>query len=88
MLYYDRINISEEIDINKTSKSKEYICCYWYFLDKGFRFQQFVCNVCHDLSTMSVSLSHTAILNIHNPGYPCIISRISIIETINVNAKQ
>ena len=86
MLYYDRINISEEIDINKTSKSKEYdICCYWYFLDKGFRFQQFVCNVCHDLS---VSLSHTAILNIHNPGYPCIISRISIIETINVNAKQ
>ena len=89
MLYYDRINISEEIDINKTSKSKEYdTCCYWYFLDKGFRFQQFVCNVCHDLSTMSVSLSHTAILNIHNPGYPCIISRISIIETINVNAKQ
>ena len=35
MLEYDRIDISEEIDINKTSVSKECdICHYWYFLDK------------------------------------------------------
>ena len=39
MLYYDRIYISEEIDANKTSKSKMCdICHYWYFLDKGFKF--------------------------------------------------
>ena len=39
MLYYDKINISEGIDINKTSASKECdICHYWYFLDKGFKF--------------------------------------------------
>ena len=32
MLYYDRINVSERIDVNKTSKSKEWdICRYWYF---------------------------------------------------------
>ena len=37
MLYYDGINVSEGIDVNKTSKSKECdICHYWYFLDKGF----------------------------------------------------
>ena len=36
MLYYGRIDISEEIDINKTSTSKECdICHYWYFLDKA-----------------------------------------------------
>ena len=42
MLYYDRIDISEGIDVNKTSTSKECIIChYWYFLDNGFEFQSF-----------------------------------------------
>ena len=32
MLEYDRINISEDIDVNKTNSSKECdICHYWYF---------------------------------------------------------
>ena len=35
MLEYDRIDISEGIDTNKTSASKECIIChFWYFLDK------------------------------------------------------
>ena len=39
MLYYDRIQVSEEIDVNKKSKSKKCdVCHYWYFLDKGFSF--------------------------------------------------
>ena len=40
MLYYDRVDISEGIDIIKTSVSKECdVCHYWYFLDKRFKFQ-------------------------------------------------
>ena len=32
MLYHDKIELSEEIDINKTSASKECDTChYWYF---------------------------------------------------------
>ena len=32
MLHYDRIDVFEEIDINKTNASKECdICHYWYF---------------------------------------------------------
>ena len=32
MLYFDRIDVSEGIDVNKTSASKDYdICNYWYF---------------------------------------------------------
>ena len=39
MIYYDRIDVSEGIDINKTSASKESdICHYWNFLNKGFSF--------------------------------------------------
>ena len=40
-LYFDRIDVSEEIDVNKTSASKEFdICHYWYFLNRGFKFKQ------------------------------------------------
>ena len=36
MLEYDRIDILEQIDVNKTSLSKEWdICHYWYFKDIG-----------------------------------------------------
>ena len=50
MLEYDRIDISEGIDINKTNASKECgICHYWYFLDKNFNHEPYFCNGCHDL---------------------------------------
>ena len=40
MLYFDRIHIFEEIDVNKTIKSKESdICHSLYFLNKAFNFQ-------------------------------------------------
>ena len=36
ILHYDRINVSEGSNFNKTTASKECdICHYWYFLDKG-----------------------------------------------------
>ena len=48
MLEYDRIDISEGIDMDKTSKSKKCdICHYWYFLDKSFNYEKYLCNGCH-----------------------------------------
>ena len=62
MLHYDRIDVSEGIDINKTSASKECdICHYWYFLNYNFKFQKYASNSCHDLLMMSVNLSDIAI---------------------------
>ena len=47
MLYYDRIVVSEETDVNKTSASKECdICYYCYFLNYNFKFQPNICNRC------------------------------------------
>ena len=58
MLYYDRIDVTKGIDVNKTSESKECnICHYWYFLDKAFKSQTNVCNGCYELSMMSMHLS-------------------------------
>ena len=32
MLYFSRIEVSEGIDVNKTTEANEcYICHYWYF---------------------------------------------------------
>ena len=62
MLYYDRIDVSEGIDVNKTSASKECDICYcWYFLDYSFKYQANACNRCHDLLMMSINLSDIAI---------------------------
>ena len=85
MLYYDRINISEGINVNKKSEWKECdICHYYYFLDKGFKFQRNVYNRCHDLLMMSVSLSDIAILNSETADYWCINSVISKNEAVNL----
>ena len=65
MIYFDRIDISEGIDVDKTSASKECdIFHYWYFLNYNCTFQPNVCNRCHDLFVMSINLSDIAILNV------------------------
>ena len=85
MLYYDRIAVSEEIGVNKTSASKECdVCHYWYFSNYSFTFQSNICNRCHDLLMMSMNFSDIAILNIKGSDYRCIISLITKNETINL----
>ena len=85
MLYYDRTDVSEGIDINKTSLSKECdICHYWHFFCYSFKFQSNVCNRCHDLLMMSMNLSDIAILNIKGSDYRYIISLINKKEAINL----
>ena len=70
MPYYDRIDVSEGIDINKASASQECnICHCWYFLDKGFKFQPYVCNGCHDVLMLSINLGNINILKSHGVDY-------------------
>ena len=43
MLEYDSIDISQEVDVNKTSSSKERdICHYLYFKDIDFRYEPYL----------------------------------------------
>ena len=70
MLKYDRIDISEGIDTNKTSASKECnICHYWYFLDKNFNYEKYLCNGCHDLMQKAMSFSDVTIVYIKGNDY-------------------
>ena len=54
-----KIDVSEGTDVNKTSASKECeLCHYWFFKDIGFKFEEHVCNKCHNLLTMDHSLKN------------------------------
>ena len=77
MLYFDRIDVSEGIDFDKTSASKEYgFSHYCYFLNYSFKLQRNVWNRCHNLLMVSINLSDVSILNIKGSDYCCIIRLI------------
>ena len=70
MLEYDRIDISEGIDTDKTSASKECnICHYWYFLNKNFNYDPYLCNGCHDLIQKAMSFKNVAIVSTKGNDY-------------------
>ena len=57
MLEYDRIDISEGIDVDNTNKSKECMLChYWYFLHKNFSYGPYLCDDCYNFSQKSRDL--------------------------------
>lgn len=63
------------------------ICYYWYFVNKGLRFQSFARNLCHDALMFSLNRNSIAILDINGIDYGCIISGISKIKAINLIKK-
>ena len=74
MLQYEKIDVSEGIDVNKTSVSKECeLCHYWFFKDVGFKFEEHVCNRYHDLLTMAHSLKNITILSAKGATSRCLL---------------
>ena len=70
MLEYDRIDILEGVDIDKTNKSKECdICHYWCFLDKNFNYEKYFCNGCHNLMQKAMNFNDVTIVSIKKNDY-------------------
>ena len=84
MLYYNRIDISEGIDLTKSNKSKECMICHYFIFNHGFKFQDSVRNGCHDLTMLRLNISDITIITVKNVDYRCIIHNISKSETINL----
>ena len=69
-LEYDRIDISEGIEMNKTSASKDCdICHYWYFLHKYFSYESYLCNGCYDLMQKAMNFNDVYIASIKGNDY-------------------
>ena len=78
MIRYQKIDVLEGIDVNKTSASKECeLCHYWFFKDFEFKFEEHVCNKYHDVLTIAHSLKDIAILSTKGKTYRCILMGIS-----------
>ena len=85
MLEYDRIDISEGIDVNKTGASKEcYICHYWYFKDIGFKYEKYHCNGCHELIQKAMSFNNVAIVYVKGSAYRIHLWYMSKDDAINI----
>ena len=85
MLEYDRINISEGIDANKTSASKEcHICHYWYFKNIDFKYEPYLCNGCDNLMQKAMSFNNAAIVYVKGSDYRIHFSYMSKDDTINI----
>ena len=95
MWEYDRIDISEGIDVNKTNASKEYdMCHYWYLSDKGFKFEPYLCNSCHDLMQKALSFDDISIASVKGSDnkihfwYMNKDDAINILKSSNLNEKS
>ena len=57
MLEYDRIDLSEGIDTtrNKLISRECNLCGFYYFFNKNFNYQRYLCNGCHDMSIKAIS---------------------------------
>ena len=70
MLEYDRIDISEGIDVNENKhiSKKCSLCKSYYFLDKNFNYRPYSCDGCYDMSLKAVSIKNLTIIN-HNGNH-------------------
>ena len=65
MLEFDKINISEGIDVNKTNESKKCMLCrYWYFLNKNFSYGPFLCDGCYNIMQKSINFENIDVVHI------------------------
>ena len=85
MLEYDRIDISEDIDVNKTSLLKECdVCHYWYLKNIGFKQEPYLWNGCHDLMQKAMSFNNIAIVYVKGNVYRNNFWYISKDDAINI----
>ena len=65
MLVYERINISDGVDANKSYESKVCILChYWYFLDKNFSYGPYLCDGYYNMTQKCNELKNVTIIRI------------------------
>ena len=87
MLEYDRIDISERLDINKTNKSNECkVCHYCCFKDIGLKYEQHLCNGCHSLLPKAISFNNITFVYVKRSAYRihfCFISKDDAINIMN-----
>ena len=85
MQEYDRVDISEGTDVNKTNLSKKCdIRHYWYFRYIGFKYEKYLCNGCHDLMQKAMSFNNVAIVYVKGSAYRIHFWYMSKDDAVNI----
>ena len=65
MLAYERINISDGLDVNESDKSKKCMLCHHrYFLDRNFSYWPYLCDGYYNMTQKCNELKNIAIIPI------------------------
>ena len=89
MLAYERIDISDGIDVNKSDESKGCMLChYWYFLDKSFSYGSYLCDGCYYMTQKCNKLKNIAIICIKKSIYKTCFLFMSKHEARKLMAKS
>ena len=62
MLHYDKIDLSAVIHFVKSQNNVKCIVCYYWYFNYVFKFQNSICNGCHDMTMLCLNLSYIAIV--------------------------
>ena len=86
MLEYDRIDLSEGIDINKCKyiSKKRSLCKFYYFLDKKFNYGPYLCNGCYDMSLKAISIKNLDIVYCGEQAYRINFASMSKNDAFNL----
>ena len=86
MLEYDRIDISEGIDIKKCKKTSRECSLgkFYYFLDKNFSYGPYLCNGCYGMSLKAISMQNLVIINHNGNAYRVNFAFISKKDAFNL----
>ena len=86
MLEYDRIDISEGVDIKKCNETSRQcsLCKFYFFLNKNFNYQTYLCDGCHDISTKATSIQNLAIIYHEGNAYRVNFVFMSINDAFNL----
>ena len=70
MLVYEKMDISDGIDVDMSNKSKECMLChYWYFLNKNFSYGPYLCDGCYNIMQKSIKFKNIAIVHVKKSAY-------------------
>ena len=86
MLEYDRIDLSEGIDIKKCKETSREcsLCKFYYFLDKNFSYGPYLYNGCYDMSLKGISMQNLATINYNGNHYRVNVAFMSKKDAFNL----
>ena len=82
MLFYDKIDIREEINVAKSNISKESIIGHYYFFNHGFKFQDSVCKDSYELTMLSLNVRNIAIITVKCVDYSLLFMTLANLKQL------